>query len=150
MKSFVLIHPKDSVLIALKDMGEGEKIKDVELGFDFILKENVTRGSKIAIKDMNKFDVVFKYGYPIGQLTEDVRQGEIVHVHNIKTLLSEEGDYVYKPEFNKVNVTLPERNIKAYTRDNGEIGIRNELWIIPTVGCVNATARQIIKTYRWL
>lgn len=147
MKSFVLIHPKDSVLIALKDMGEGDKIKDVELGFDFILKENVTRGSKIANRDMNKFDVVFKYGYPIGQLTEDVRQGEIVHVHNIKTLLSEEGDYVYKPEFNKVNVTLPERSIKAYTRDNGEIGIRNELWIIPTVGCVNATARQIIKTF---
>ena len=42
---------------------------------------------------------------------------------------------------------LPERKIKAYTRDNGEIGIRNELWIIPTVGCVNATARQIIKTF---
>lgn len=109
-------------------------------------KDNVcvvlSTGHKQALKDINTGEDIIKYGYPIGQATCDIKKGEHVHSHNMKTKLRGVLSYEYTPNF-----TEPEKKepfmIKAYVRENGDIGIRNDVWIVPTVGCVNPIAKAL-------
>lgn len=109
-------------------------------------KDNVlvdlSTGHKAAAEDIKEGSDIIKYGFPIGFATCDISKGEKVHSHNMKTKLSGLLSYDYKPNF-----TFPEKEepfeIKAYERENGEIGIRNDIWIIPTVGCVNSAAKAL-------
>lgn len=99
-------------------------------------------GHKYALCDICAGDEVIKYGYPIGKAICDIKKGDHIHTHNLKTQLGEIKEYEYTPEF----LTLCEEKpieIKAYKRKNGDIGIRNDIWIIPTVGCVNSTAKAL-------
>ncbi len=101
-------------------------------------------GHKKALCDIKKGENIIKYGYPIGYATEDIKEGEHVHTHNTKTNLSGVLEYTY----NKVECEKPEPKrgtFKGYMRKNGEVGIRNEIWIINTVGCVNRAAERIAK-----
>lgn len=90
---------------------------------------------------------MIKYGLPIAHATQPVAAGELIHSQNARTNLSDLDQYAYQPEF----VTLPpqpgDREVQIYRRANGEVGIRNELWILPTVGCVNGIARQILQRF---
>ena len=99
-------------------------------------------GHKIALCDIEKGNDIIKYGYPIGFATENIKKGEDVHSHNMKTKLGDILSYEYKPEFSPLSPEEP-FEIKAYIRENGGIGIRNEIWIVPTVGCVNPIAKQL-------
>lgn len=109
-------------------------------------KDNVEvsleNGHKYALRDIKKGEKVIKYGFPIGIASEDIKKGEHVHSHNLKTALSgiENYTYNYKEPIFKKNQPV---KISAYVRKNGDIGIRNDIWIINTVGCVNNTARRI-------
>ncbi len=99
-------------------------------------------GHKIALHDIPEGSDIIKYGYPIGKSTADIKKGDSVHTHNMKTKLGDILDYEYTPDY----VDLPKIQapvINAYIRDNGEIGIRNDIFIIPTVGCVNSIAKQL-------
>ncbi|WP_409438852.1 UxaA family hydrolase [Psychromonas sp. GE-S-Ul-11] len=145
MKQFTHIHPTDNVIIALKDIETGQVININ--GQSVIAKEMVGRGHKIAIKDINNAESIIKYGSPIGHAIEDIKSGQIVHTHNIKTNLSNVNDYQYKPKPVHFDTHIAEREIQAYQRNNGEIGIRNELWVIPTVGCVNGISQQIVNRF---
>ena len=115
-------------------------------------RDNVTvdlaTGHKKARVAIAKGEAVIKYGYPIGIATEDIVEGEPVHTHNMKTALGEKLEYEYKPSLTAIK--KPEGNITflGYERENGEVGIRNEIWIIPTVGCVNKVAEQIADATR--
>lgn len=99
-------------------------------------------GHKIAVCDIEKGSDIIKYGYPIGYATENIKEGESVHSHNMKTKLGDILSYEYKPDFAGL---VPEKPfyINAYVRENGDIGIRNDIWIVPTVGCVNSIANQL-------
>ncbi len=99
-------------------------------------------GHKLAITDINKGENVIKYGCVIGSATQNIKKGEWVHTHNMKTNLSEETKLSFTPFKNSLKMTSP-NTIKAFVRPNGKIGIRNEIWIIPTVGCVNDTVKKI-------
>ena len=99
-------------------------------------------GHKIALCDIEKGADIIKYGYPIGFATEDIKTGESVHSHNIKTKLGDILSYEYNPKFEYPEKIQP-RKINAYVRKNGDIGIRNDIWIVPTVGCVNPIAKQL-------
>jgi len=145
MSEYILIHANDSVILALKPLAAGSII--TVNGHDILLKEDVERGSKIAIKSIHKNDDILKYGCPIGFATESISPGEWVHTHNIKTALSDEKEYEYIPDFPHVSINQPDVTIHAYPRKNGDVAIRNELWVIPTVGCVNAIARQMITRF---
>ncbi len=103
---------------------------------------NLETGHKIALCDIVKGADVIKYGYPIGCATENIRAGETVHSHNMKTKLGDILSYEYKPDFAELIPKEP-FYINAYIRENGDIGIRNDIWIVPTVGCVNSIAKQI-------
>lgn len=117
---FFIIHPDDNV------------------------KVNLDNGHKYAVRDIAKGEAVMKYGFPIGIAKEDIRAEAHVHTHNLKTALSGEQEYTYTPTVqNFVQETPP--TISAYRRKNGEIGIRNDIWIIPTVGCVNGIANRIAQ-----
>ena len=105
---------------------------------------NLETGHKIAVCDIAKGADIIKYGYPIGYATEDIKEGESVHSHNMKTKLGDILSYEYTPNFEELTSEEP-FEINAYIRENGEIGIRNDIWIVPTVGCVNSIAKHLAE-----
>lgn len=146
MKEFVKINGQDNVIIALKGFAKGDKV--VVDGKEIVLQNEVERGHKIALTDIASGQDIIKYGYPIGYATTDIRTGEHVHVQNVRTKLGDVFDYVYEPQFSEL--THPQRNLtfQGFRRKNGDVGIRNEIWIVPTVGCVNGIAEQIIREFK--
>ena len=136
------VNKSDNVGVALEDLIPHER---VEIEGSFItIRENIARGHKISLKNIFQGKDVIKSGYQIGHATGFIEAGEHVHVHNLKTNLKGLLNYSYSPEFTCKEVeVVKEARFKGYARENGEIGIRNEIWIIPTVGCVNKTAEII-------
>ena len=104
---------------------------------------NLDDGHKYAIRDIKSGENIIKYGNPIGHATCDIKKGEHVHTHNVKTNLSGNLDYSYEPKFYDTPVDPTDRTFMGYVRDNGDVGIRNEIWIVNTVGCVNKIAQKI-------
>jgi altronate hydrolase len=104
---------------------------------------NLENGHKYATRFIKKGENVIKYGYPIGHALTDIPEGEQVHTHNLKTNLQDNLQYVYHPEKTALNIPVSDLKLHGYLRSNGEMGIRNELWIVPTVGCVNGQAQII-------
>ena len=109
-----------------------------------VMLEGDLKGHKVALKDIKAGDNIIKYGYPIGHATEDIKAGEHVHTHNIKTNLSGTLEYSYTPKRNSIP-TLSKREFMGYVREDGSVGIRNEIWIVNTVGCVNKTSELIAR-----
>lgn len=141
MKEFIKINECDNVIIALRDYKKDEVI-DLE-DAKITLLEDINRGHKIAIKNINKEDNVIKYGLPIGYALEDIKVGNWVHTHNTKTNLKDLNSYSYTPKFTDRKLDLEDIKVNVYKRKNGDVGVRNELWIVPTVGCVNGIAQRI-------
>ncbi len=141
----IKIHPLDNVMVALETMDQGEQLH-ID-GQQITLLQAVERGHKIALHPIAEGEDVIKYGYPIGHATTAIKAGEHVHSQNLKTNLSEILEYTYQPQ--KINISKENANLtfNGYRRKNGEVGIRNEIWIVPTVGCVNGTAEAILKKF---
>ena len=106
---------------------------------------NLENGHKYAICDIKSGESIIKYGNPIGHATEDIKKGEHVHSHNVKTNLSGNLEYTYTPEFMPLENISTDKTFMGYIRENGEVGIRNEIWIINTVGCVNKVAKRLAE-----
>ena len=141
MQEVIKIHATDNVAVALADLTEGQLIEIDET--TITLRGPVARGHKLALRDLPTGSQIIKYGLPIGHAKEDIAQGMHVHHHNIATNLSDLDNYQYQPDFMTVPEQPADRDIQIYRRKNGQVGIRNELWILPTVGCVNAMAKQM-------
>ncbi|MGI6538992.1 MAG: UxaA family hydrolase [Caldicoprobacterales bacterium] len=141
----VKINEKDNVAVALHDINTGEQI-DTGNGI-ITAREPVPSGHKIAWKDISSGENVIKYGYPIGHATRTILQGEWIHTHNVKTNLEGLEEYVYSPaDIPKPVVESSESvTFQGYVHENGQVGIRNEIWIIPTVGCINKTAERLAQ-----
>lgn len=105
---------------------------------------DIESGHKYALKPILKGNDVIKYGYPIGIATADINEGDHVHSHNVKSKLGDILEYKYSPVFSEKPCEVP-IEINAFVRKNGDIGIRNDIWIIPTVGCANGAAEQIAQ-----
>ena len=103
---------------------------------------NVENGHKYAVRDIKSGENVIKYGEPIGRAVCDIKKGEHVHSHNLKTNLSGILEYTYSPRECAPQKSGDERTFMGYVRENGDVGIRNEVWIIGTVGCVNGSAKK--------
>lgn len=104
---------------------------------------NLSDGHKYALRDIAKGENIIKYANPIGHATEDIRKGDHVHTHNMKTNLSETLEYEYTPEYTEIVPVDSNKTFMGYIRENGDVGIRNEIWIINTVGCVNKLASRL-------
>lgn len=140
------IHSADNVAVALADLpGNAE----LSLG-DSILRtlEPVPRGHKIAIRDISEGARVIKYGYAIGTASRDILAGQHVHSHNLTTALAGPQSYKYSPRPGASLLMVPEGlpdSFAGYLRRDGRAGVRNEVWIINTVGCSNAVASEIAR-----
>jgi altronate hydrolase len=104
---------------------------------------NLADGHKYALRDIKKGEDIIKYGNPIGHATEDIKAGEHVHTHNVKTNLSGNLEYAYDHKVYDLPEEDQDRTFMGYVRENGDVGIRNEIWIVNTVGCVNKVAERI-------
>lgn len=145
MKEFIKINNDDNVIILLRDYESGEIINIG--GISIVLKESIDRGHKVAIKNIKSGENIIKYGFPIGHAIVDISIGEWVHVQNTKTNLKDLTTYEYLPKFATGTFTSKKRSVNIYKRADGKVGIRNELWIVPTVGCVNGIAQIIMKKF---
>jgi altronate hydrolase len=143
MSKYLKINTADNVCVAIDVLKKGDSVS-VE-GKNILIKNPVETGHKFAVKDIKKGENVLKYGYPVGHAIVDIKEGEHVHTHNVKTNLHDNLKYVYEPQAAILNIPESDLKIKGYLRYNGEMGIRNELWIVPTVGCVNGQAQAIIE-----
>ena len=106
---------------------------------------NIEDGHKYALRDIKCGENVIKYGYPIGHATCDIKKGEHVHTHNVKTNLSDNLKYTYEPQFYDIEKSDKDIYFDGYVRENGDVGIRNDIWIVNTVGCVNKVAERLAK-----
>ncbi len=143
--SFLQINPTDNVAVALEALTAGTEVKAPSQSV--VLKSDIARGHKFTITLVKSGENIIKYGFPIGHATCDIAPGEHVHIHNIKTNLSGVEEYDYNPTLPEAHSAVEEVTFNGYVRPNGEVGIRNELWIIPTVGCVNKTAENLARVY---
>jgi altronate hydrolase len=144
---YIRIHPADNVTVAIQPLPAGEQIS-IEGEQAIETKEAIPAGHKIALRHFLPGDRVIKYGYPIGAATEEIGPGCPVNEKNIRTLLKGLSEYTYSPT--QIPLLPEKKNLtfRGYRRKNGEIGIRNEIWIIPTVGCVNGIAGRLAESLR--
>ncbi|MEI7188227.1 altronate dehydratase family protein [Dickeya dianthicola] len=145
MQSIIKIHSLDNVAVALRDLAQDEAVSVGDISLT--LPQAVARGHKFALKPIAPGEMIVKYGLPIGHALVAIAPGEHIHSQNAKTNLSDLDQYQYQPEFISLPAQVADRDVQVYRRKNGDVGIRNELWILPTVGCVNGIARQILQRF---
>lgn len=141
-KKLIRIHSKDNVAIAIQDIAPGEELELEEVSYT--AAERIPRGHKIALQNFTVGDTIIKYGNRIGVASQAIVKGSWVHSHNMHTGLSGKIAYTYQPEPHEEVITQGVRNtFMGYRRQNGTVGVRNEIWIVPTVSCVNHAVEQI-------
>ena len=167
--NYIKINPADNVAVALQDLSKGAVVEGVTLSMD------IPRGHKIVLQDLKAGENVIKYGFPIGHVTRDAAAGTVVDHTCIKTNLEGLLEYKYEPSFDKSETDAPafglrglklfaaERcdkkfcptpadqkpvTFKGFRRVDGQVGVRNQIWVIPTVGCVNGICQQIVERFK--
>ena len=145
MAEFIKINAADNVAVAIHDV-EARYCFDID-GARITTLSAIPAGHKVALRDIAEGEDVVKYGFPIGHLLAAVPQGGLIDHSNLKTNLEGLLEYSYKPELTEITPAAVKATFKGYRRADGRAGIRNELWIIPTVGCVNGVAQSIQKQF---
>ena len=138
MPDFIQIHPDDTVAVALHGISKGTVFAGCTANQD------IPQGHKMAIQPIKAGENVIKYGFSIGHATVSITPGDWVHTHNMTTNLSGEMEYAYHPKMKSMPAQAP-GSFMGYRRKDGSVGIRNEIWIIPTVGCVNDVAKALAR-----
>ena len=144
--TFLKINPADSVVVCLQPKKKGDII-EID-GLKVVVSQDTPAGHKVLIKDAPKGTDIIKYGYPIGHAKEDLKAGDWVNENNLKTNLSGTLEYTYNPVNQELNIKKENRTFKGYVRKNGDVGVRNEIWIVPTVGCVNGIAERLVDALK--
>lgn len=133
-----VIDPRDDVAVALRPVSAGEPVAE-----GILAAGDIPAGHKVALRAIAAGEPVRKYGWPIGRSRRAIGAGEHVHTHNLATALSTHEDYAYAPRPAAGLPGPPERTFQGYRRADGRVGVRNEIWIVCTVGCVGRTAERI-------
>ncbi len=169
MKKYMQIMACDDVAVALTDLRAGERVCCG--GSDLVLCDDIPQGHKIALHAMAEGEPVIKYGCPIGYANCDIMPGSHIHTHNLRTGLTAEGSYIYRPAAQCISsISMPDTReasassvadgmpgasavetagmtvadtFQGFRRKDGRVGTRNEIWILPTVGCVNDIAAKL-------
>lgn len=146
MQNFIKINDNDNVIVALNPIPAGTEItvSGKEGDITVTAAEEIPAGHKMALCEIAEGSEVIKYGFRIGNAKENIQAGAWIHTHNVKTALGDLLDYAYEP----VSVDIEEKEeatFMGFVRKDGKVGVRNEIWVIPTVGCVNNVATAIAK-----
>ena len=139
---YIKINPADNVAVALQDLSKGAVVGGVTLSMD------VPRGHKIVLRDLKAGENVIKYGFPIGHVTRDAVAGSMVDHTCIKTNLEGLLDYSYQPALVDIPDAPVKRTFKGFRRADGQVGVRNQIWVIPNVGCVNGICQTIVERFK--
>ena len=137
------IAPEDDVAVALADLEPGAHTTIDGAPLD--ITEPITRGHKVALRDIAAGEIVRKLGWPIGRTTRNIARGSHVHTHNLATALAGLNEYVYSPHSVRTPANTDAPTFMGYRRADGRVGTRNEIWILCTVGCVARTAERIAR-----
>ena len=139
---YIKINPADNVAVALQDLSQGAVVEGVTLSMD------IPRGHKIVLRDLKAGENVIKYGFPIGHVTRDAAAGSMVDHTCIKTNLEGLLDYSYQPALVDIPDAPVKRTFKGFRRADGQVGVRNQIWVIPNVGCVNGICQTIVERFK--
>lgn len=140
MQEYIRINDIDNVAVALQELPKGSIVTCGDIEVETL--SDIMQGHKIALRDIKEGESVIKYGNPIGIAKADIKKGEWIHTHNIRTALGDLLEYSYHPV--DTDLKPSERSyFKGFKREDGKVGVRNEIWILPTVGCVNNIAQAI-------
>lgn len=146
MSKFIKLHPNDHVAICLEAGQKGETASiDAQ---EFVLLDDIPVGHKLALQLVMQGGDVIKYGVPIGHAITSIEVGNHIHTHNLKTNLTGTIPYSFNQKLNESRYYKRDLTFNGYHRSNGNSGIRNEIWVVPTVGCVNGQAQQIINRFQ--
>ena len=140
MDRLIHIHPADNVAVATRLLPAGEQVT-VD-GIALTLAQEIPAGHKVALRAIGAGENIIKYGFPIGHAKADIAAGEWVHSHNTASNLSGLNEYTYQPVACPQETEEP-ATFLGYVRPDGSVGVRNEVWIVPTVGCVNGIAEAV-------
>ncbi len=146
MRTYIQINPADNVVVAVEDLQAGTSL-DVD-GKTIVVLQDIPAGHKVALQDFKEGDHIIKYGAPIGHAREAIAAGSWVNEKNIKTNLEGLREYEFNPQAIPEQPSVRSLSFKGYRRKNGEVGIRNEIWVIPTVGCVNGITHRLVDKLR--
>ena len=146
MRTYIQINPADNVVVAVKNLQTGVSL-DIN-GRTIVVLQDIPAGHKVALQDFKEGDHVIKYGAPIGHAREVITTGSWVNEKNIKTNLEGLREYEFNPQPIPEQPSGKSLSFKGYRRKNGEVGIRNEIWVIPTVGCVNGITHRLADRLR--
>ncbi|MDR2867595.1 MAG: altronate dehydratase family protein [Acholeplasmatales bacterium] len=141
MDAIIINQKFDNVAVALKDLKKGQVIEGI------LLLDDIAFGHKFAIKDIPEGQNIIKYGSPLGRAKKDILAGNWVHTFNVLTNLDKDINYDYQPLHQPLLAKTRAPKVKLYVRENGNYGIRNELWIIPSVGCINSLCRNYAQKF---
>ena len=139
--TYLKINVADNVAVAIEPLKAGEQI--TVAGDTVTVNEDIPAGHKVALKDFAEGENIIKYGYPIGHAVKPIKLGDWINENHVRTNLEGLLDYTYEPHPVALDIAQKELTFRGYRRANGEVGIRNEIWIIPTVGCVNGIVNQL-------
>ena len=139
---YIKINPADNVAVALQDLSKGTVVEGVTLSMD------IPRGHKIVLRDLKAGENVIKYGFPIGHVTRDAAAGMVVDHTCIKTNLKGLLEYSYQPALVDIPDAPLKRTFKGFRRADGQVGVRNQIWVIPNVGCVNGICQTIVERFK--
>ena len=149
---YIKINPADNVAVALRDLSKGTVVEGVTLSMD------IPRGHKIVLHDLKAGENVVKYGFPIGHVTRDAAAGTVVDHTCIKTNLEGLLEYKYEPlpeiagqagnDERHARLDRASRTFKGFRRSDGQVGVRNQIWVIPNVGCVNGICQTIVERFK--
>jgi len=146
--SLLKLNERDNVAVALRPITASETL--YLDGISITANHDIPQGHKIALTNICKSTNVIKYGYPIGHTLKKITRGDWLHTHNVKTNLDGELKYSYQQDIHQVKYPKKNLTFQGYRRANGKVGIRNDLYIVPTVGCVNGTAEYMLKEFEAL
>jgi altronate hydrolase len=146
MSKITLIDNADNVAVALTNLSKGDKFN--VKGLEIVLQQDIPRSHKFAVSAIAAGNDIIKYGYPIGRALVDIFPRQHVHTHNIKTKLEGVLEYQYNQQIEENIHPKAALTFKGYRRKNGDVGIRNELWIVPTVGCVNGVGEKMLQALK--
>ncbi len=144
--NFIKINPADNVVVCLNPLKKGESI-EIDNKIIEVLRD-IPAGHKMLVDDAPEGTNIIKYGYPIGRSRENLKAGQWINENNLKTNLAGTLSYTYSPVKETLNIKKENKTFKGYTRKNGDVGVRNELWIVPTVGCVNGISDRLAEAMR--
>ena len=140
--TYLKINPADSVVVCLSPKKKGDLIT-ID-GRKIAINQDTPAGHKVLIKDVAEGENIIKYGYPIGHAMTALRAGDWVNENNLVTNLSGTLEYTYNPITEQLTYPHHNRTFNGYVRRNGDVGIRNEILIVPTVECVNGIAEKLV------